>query len=144
MRRQRAFTRAKLTQQQRGGGPPVVLVPRDHSEGPPVRGPEQPPTRGSELRHMLLKRGGIALLATLFVYFIYVAVFDDPNASSSPEVSATTEAHVATVQADRWPLAAHCLLDLWSEVNDVSGPCRIDPSPGHGLQGLDQQWAFPN
>ncbi len=59
-------------------------------QGPPVRGPEQPPTRGSELRRVLLKWGGIALLAVLFIYFIYVAIFDDPN-----------EAGVATVGADR-------------------------------------------
>ncbi|MDP6666395.1 MAG: hypothetical protein QF357_03230 [Dehalococcoidia bacterium] len=50
---------------------------------------------------MLLKRGGVTLLVVLFTYFIYVAVFDDPNGPVSPEVAATNEVGIATVRAGR-------------------------------------------
>jgi len=82
-----------------GAGPQGISLPEDHGKRPPIRGPEQPPRKWTELREKLVKWGGVSIFVLLLILFAVTAIRGVDNKLTSEESQATAEAVQATREA---------------------------------------------
>lgn len=62
-----------------GSGENPIVLPKDHSGGPPIRRPDQPPSGSQLFWEQVVKWAGIVLVAVFLVLFVYLAIngFED-------------------------------------------------------------------
>lgn len=74
-----------------------IVMPKDHSGGPPLRVPDQPPSGSRMFWERVVKWVGIVLVAVFMVLFVYLVI----NGSEDYSENGLSDEQIATLDARR-------------------------------------------
>ena len=72
-----------------GSGENPIVMPKDHSGGPPLRVPDQPPSGSRMFWEQVLKWVGIVLVALFLALFVYLVIFGLESELTDAQVTQT-------------------------------------------------------